>query len=132
MILKPKRLLCLLTRLGFSLCACVLCVQPQPQRQYKAKHYFVCSCCQCIKGFQTLDDYNRHLELRHGPNRMRPPIPQKRPAKVDQATGIVLQRIGSVYPCPVIGCVKQFNKAIELKYHFDGVHKRQSPHSQVE
>jgi len=66
-----------------------------------------------------------HIELRHGPNRQRPPVPTARPAKVDMLTGLVLQRVGTQYPCPVPGCPRAFNKAIELKYHFDGVHKQQ-------
>jgi len=98
--------------------------RPAAERQFKKKHEFVCMHCECTKGFESESMLLNHIELRHGPNRQKPPVPTARPAKVDPTTGLILQRVGNTYPCPVQGCGKTFNKAIELKYHFDGVHKQ--------
>jgi hypothetical protein len=56
--------------------------RPPAERQFKKKHNFVCTHCECTKGFETQPMLTNHIELRHGPNRQRPPIPQARPAKV--------------------------------------------------
>lgn len=100
--------------------------KPAGERKYKKKYRYVCTCCKCVKGFELLSEYDRHLEVRHGPNRTLPPVPKARKS-LNPTTGVEVKKTptGKDFHCPILACGKSFRKSIELKYHFDGVHKQE-------